>query len=315
MGDRIAVMREGRIVQCGPTVGALRAPRRPVRRPVHRVTVDERPRGDRGRHARRPGAARRCAVRGPRRCRRGAAAGRAPARRPQGGVRRAARGVASGRTGFARGERVVQRAARPRPARARDDRCGEREAHGAAGRGPTTERRRRSSWRWVGDRHQRLGAADVARSTRARSTCSISRPAPRCAETGSGGRRRAVAPGAGGEAGGPGEGLAAVDRRPATAASLRLPPPRRGPTARSPTAGRCACTRCGSAASSSASATGDGERLAGLRATRLTRPMRSASAPSTPRPVRIRSIARLWPMRRGRRIVPRSTSGTPKRRQ
>ena len=49
--------------------------------------------------------------------------------------------------------------------------------------------------------------------------------------------------------------------------------------------------------------------------TRLTRPMRSASMPSTPRPVSSRSIARLWPMRRGRLIVPRSTSGTPKRRQ
>ena len=40
-----------------------------------------------------------------------------------------------------------------------------------------------------------------------------------------------------------------------------------------------------------------------------------ASAPSTPRPVSIRSIARLWPIRRGRLIVPRSTRGTPKRRQ
>ena len=43
--------------------------------------------------------------------------------------------------------------------------------------------------------------------------------------------------------------------------------------------------------------------------------MRSASTPSTPRPVSNRSIARLWPIRRGRLIVPRSTSGTPKRRQ
>ena len=49
--------------------------------------------------------------------------------------------------------------------------------------------------------------------------------------------------------------------------------------------------------------------------TRLTRPIRSASTPSTPRPVRIRSVARLWPISRGRRTVPRSTSGTPKRRQ
>ena len=33
------------------------------------------------------------------------------------------------------------------------------------------------------------------------------------------------------------------------------------------------------------------------------------------RPVRIRSMARPWPMSRGRRTVPRSISGTPKRRQ
>src|SRR5438552_937659 len=43
--------------------------------------------------------------------------------------------------------------------------------------------------------------------------------------------------------------------------------------------------------------------------------MRSASSPATPRPVRIMSIAWLWPMSRGRRTVPRSTSGTPQRRQ
>src|SRR2546428_5268938 len=43
--------------------------------------------------------------------------------------------------------------------------------------------------------------------------------------------------------------------------------------------------------------------------------MRSASSPATPRPVRIMSIAWLWPMSRGRRTVPRSISGTPQRRQ
>src|SRR5215211_7340284 len=48
--------------------------------------------------------------------------------------------------------------------------------------------------------------------------------------------------------------------------------------------------------------------------TRLTRPMASASAAPTARPVRMRSIARPWPTIRGRRTVPRSTSGTPKRR-
>ena len=49
--------------------------------------------------------------------------------------------------------------------------------------------------------------------------------------------------------------------------------------------------------------------------TRLARPMRSASSPETPRPVRIRSSACDWPIRRGRRTVPPSMSGTPQRRQ
>ena len=44
-------------------------------------------------------------------------------------------------------------------------------------------------------------------------------------------------------------------------------------------------------------------------------PCASASSPDTPRPVRIRSIAWLCPISRGRRTVPRSMSGTPKRRQ
>src|SRR5262245_13308195 len=43
--------------------------------------------------------------------------------------------------------------------------------------------------------------------------------------------------------------------------------------------------------------------------------MRSASSPDTGRPVRIMSRAWLWPIRRGRRIVPPSMSGTPQRRQ
>ena len=73
--------------------------------------------------------------------------------------------------------------------------------------------------------------------------------------------------------------------------------------------------RCGKAASSSAERHRVGQRLARARSRRLTRPIASASSPPTPRPVRIRSIARLWPMSRGSRIVPRSTSGTPKRRQ
>ena len=47
---------------------------------------------------------------------------------------------------------------------------------------------------------------------------------------------------------------------------------------------------------------------------RFTRPICSASSPETPRPVRIKSSARPWPIMRGRRTVPRSISGTPKRR-
>ena len=48
---------------------------------------------------------------------------------------------------------------------------------------------------------------------------------------------------------------------------------------------------------------------------RLASPMRSASSPLTPRPVRMRSSACEWPIRRGRRTVPPSMSGTPQRRQ
>lgn len=49
--------------------------------------------------------------------------------------------------------------------------------------------------------------------------------------------------------------------------------------------------------------------------TRLARPIASASALSTLRPVRIRSIARDWPIKRGSRTVPPSTRGTPHLRQ
>ena len=49
--------------------------------------------------------------------------------------------------------------------------------------------------------------------------------------------------------------------------------------------------------------------------TRLTRPIASASSACTARPVRIMSSARLSPIRRGRRNVPPSISGTPQRRQ
>ena len=47
MGDRAAVMRDGRIVQCGTPIELYERPGRPVRRPVHRHAADER----RRRHA------------------------------------------------------------------------------------------------------------------------------------------------------------------------------------------------------------------------------------------------------------------------
>src|SRR5579875_1686562 len=47
---------------------------------------------------------------------------------------------------------------------------------------------------------------------------------------------------------------------------------------------------------------------------RFTSPIANASSADTGRPVRIRSSARLSPISLGRRIVPPSTSGTPKRR-
>ena len=49
--------------------------------------------------------------------------------------------------------------------------------------------------------------------------------------------------------------------------------------------------------------------------TRLASPIAAASAASTGRPVRIMSIARLVPIRRGSRTVPPSMRGTPQRRQ
>ena len=49
--------------------------------------------------------------------------------------------------------------------------------------------------------------------------------------------------------------------------------------------------------------------------TRLARPSERASSAATGRPVNTRSSARLWPISRGRRTVPPSISGTPKRRQ
>ena len=49
--------------------------------------------------------------------------------------------------------------------------------------------------------------------------------------------------------------------------------------------------------------------------TRFASPIRSASPAPTGRPVRIRSMARLAPISRGRRTVPPSMSGTPHRRQ
>ena len=89
----------------------------------------------------------------------------------------------------------------------------------------------------------------------------------------------------------------------------------RGPTARRPTRGRCAGTPAGSAASS----VGQRDRgvARGARRHDARRPGRGAAPRRrrTARPVRIRSSAGPWPMRRGRRTVPPSTSGTPQRRQ
>ena len=81
-----------------------------------------------------------------------------------------------------------------------------------------------------------------------------------------------------------------------------------------PRRGRCSCRAAGSGRSR--------RRAPRLRrgrvppgTTRLARPMASASAAPTGRPVRIRSSALPWPTMRGRRTVPPSISGTPQRRQ
>ena len=41
MGDRVAVMRDGRLAQCGAAAGALRRAGRPVRRRLHGLARDE----------------------------------------------------------------------------------------------------------------------------------------------------------------------------------------------------------------------------------------------------------------------------------
>ena len=52
LGDRVAVMRAGKIQQVAHAEGALRGPREPVRGGVHRLAGDELPAGhDRGRAA------------------------------------------------------------------------------------------------------------------------------------------------------------------------------------------------------------------------------------------------------------------------
>ena len=80
---------------------------------------------------------------------------------------------------------------------------------------------------------------------------------------------------------------------------------RRGPIARSSTARSSRRHVCGSALSSRASSTRRGVRRRGS-VSRFASPMRSASSPLTPRPVRMRSSACEWPMRRGSRTVPPS---------
>ena len=67
--------------------------------------------------------------------------------------------------------------------------------------------------------------------------------------------------------------------------------------------------RCGKAASSSASCTASARASPGLAQRGSRAPSPAPRRRRRPRPVRMRSIAWLWPMSRGRRIVPRSTSG------
>ena len=95
LGDRVAVMRAGELQQVGPPERALRPPREPVRRRVHRLAGDELHAGDaRGRHGqaavrrrppprRAPRPARRCArARRDRRHPPGVVRGRLAGRRP-----------------------------------------------------------------------------------------------------------------------------------------------------------------------------------------------------------------------------------------
>ena len=80
------------------------------------------------------------------------------------------------------------------------------------------------------------------------------------------------------------------------------------------TAGRSACRPAGTRRARRASDTASSRASPGSLS-RLARPIDLASSPDTPRPVRIRSRAWDWPIRRGSRTVPPSISGTPHRRQ
>ena len=107
-------------------------------------------------------------------------------------------------------------------------------------------------------------------------------------------------------------------RRPATSGRARTrspaPPPRRGPSCSRRDARSSRRQVCGKAASCAASSCAAARARPGAT-TRLTSPICRASAASTERPVRTRSMARLVPISRGSRTVPPSISGTPQRRQ
>ena len=177
MGDRVAVMRDGRLEQVDAPQAALRPPGQPVRRRLHRLAGDE-PRA-RARRARRRrartwslGAQRlRLPGRAPRRRarpRRRAGRGRDP---PRGAVPRARR---ARRRAGPRGDRRARRVAGLRPAGPR-----RRRRSGGAHRGPARSRAR--GWRRPGCRprarslHRAPAARRAGRGGRPRCACTWTR--------------------------------------------------------------------------------------------------------------------------------------------
>ena len=181
LGQRVAVMRDGRIVQVDVPQRLYQAPTRSLRRGVHRLAVDEPRRGDGGRRHDRVRA-----VSSPARPRAAAGARRRPrhARRAPRGVRRC--GVRAGAPAHAierhgrgaRGARLRLARLLPRRGAARDDRVARRPRR--RDEPPRRGRLALHGPRRPGDVRPRSARRSSSRSIPRASTSSTSRRARAC---------------------------------------------------------------------------------------------------------------------------------------